>query len=198
MTTKDHKDGKLITFSKAFDTRAKILYTFSFFVYFIGATFFLRMLLTNENPPLGAIIVTVLGTIACYIAAYRYGNKALMSEKLFVNKNTLQLITQGMFSSSVRIYQVSDISNFRHLKKPEISDHTLAGQSFDYLGFQTEQKVINEMLGDNRLSFDWKGIEVTFGQDIYSWDFEELEILLSEITGNNLRDSKELERPASH
>ena len=50
------------------------------------------------------------------------------------------------------------------------------------------------MHGDNRMAFDWKGITVVFGQDVYSWDFEALQILLFEITGNDLRYTGEYEK----
>lgn len=194
MEIKDHKDGKLIILSKAFDSKGKALYFSYFLLFFIAATFFLRLLIAESNSPVGAIIVSILAAVAFYIAAYRFGNKALMSEKLFVNKQVLQLITQGIFQSVVKTYNLADISNLRHLKKAELTSHPLAGQSFDYLGFQTEQKVINEMYGDNRLAFDWKGITVVFGQEVYSWEFETLEVLLYDISGNDLRYNDEFEK----
>ena len=194
MEIKDDKDGKLVVFSKAFDSMGKALYFFYFLLFFVSATFFLKILLTEDNMSAGGIIVCILGVTGFYLAAYRFINKALMSEKLLINKKELQLIKEGMFGSHVRRYDVSDISNFRFLTKPELTTHPLAGQSFDYLGFQTEQKVISEMHGDNRLAFDWKGIPVFFGQDVYSWEFEALEILLFNITGNDLRYNDEFER----
>ena len=74
------------------------------------------------------------------------------------------------------------MSNFRHLEKSEISKHPLAGEQIDYLGFQTEQAVIDEMHGDKRLGFDYEGKKITFGENIYSWDFEKIIILIHEIT----------------
>ena len=186
MDVKDYADGKLISLSKGFDSRAKALYFFYFLVFFLSASLFLRSLLIEKNMALGAIIVSVLASIAFYIAAYRFINKAVQSEKLFVNGQVLELIKQGIFRSLVKTYKISDISNFRHLKKPELTNHPLAGQSFDYLGFQTEQKVISEMHGDNRLAFDWKGITVVFGQEVYSWDFEALQNLLRDIIGHDI------------
>ena len=55
-----------------------------------------------------------------------------------------------------------------------MAPHPLAGKSFDYLGFQTEQKVINEMYGDNRLAFDYNGRTISFGKNVYSWEFDEI------------------------
>jgi hypothetical protein len=75
-----------------------------------------------------------------------------------------------------------------------LTKHPLAGETFDYLGFQTEQKVISEMHGDNRLAFDYENKTVTFGENIYSWEFDELQILLYDITGNDFRYDDEFEK----
>ena len=172
----DSQDGKLITLSKAFDERAKILYAFYFVSFFCGGTIFLWVSL-DVIPSLGIKFLLLIFMVACYISAYRFLNKALMTEKIFFNNKELKIIKTGFINSSSSSFEISQISNFRHLDKPEVSDHPLAGQTFDYLGFQTEQKVINEMHGDNRLGFEYYGKTILFGQNIYSWQFEELKLL---------------------
>lgn len=62
------------------------------------------------------------------------------------------------------------------------------------MGFQTARQVINEMHGDNRIAFDYNGRMITFGENVYSWEFEELEVLLYEVTGNDLRYDDESEK----
>jgi hypothetical protein len=66
-----------------------------------------------------------------------------------------------------------------------MAKHQLAGESFDYLGFETQQQVINEMHGDKRLAFDYKGNTVTFGENVYSWDYDTLKEVLQEATGTD-------------
>jgi hypothetical protein len=197
MDVRDHKDGKIVYLSRAFDSKGKALYFAYFILFFIGGSLFLRLLVKKVDPSIGAAILGILFTGCFFLVAYRFLNKAFMLEKLFVNKQVLQLIKQGVFTSVVKTYKLSDISNFRHLAKPELTRHPLAGESIDYMGFQDGQKVINEMHGDNRLAFDWKGIPVVFGQDVYSWDFEALEVLLYEVTGNDLRYNDALEKNSS-
>jgi hypothetical protein len=63
-----------------------------------------------------------------------------MRDELFINKKELQLINQGILTENIRSYDITKISNFRHLDKPELTKHPLAGETFDYLGFQTEQR----------------------------------------------------------
>jgi hypothetical protein len=116
MITKDYKDGKTITFSKPLDSRAKILYAFYFLSFFTPATFFFYWLLTEYDNAIGAI-VGIIAVIAFYIAAFRFVNKAFMREELFINKKELQLKNQGILRENIRSYDITKISNFRHLVK---------------------------------------------------------------------------------
>ena len=177
MNVQDLNGRKLVTISKPFGNRAKILHLFYFILFFAAATIFLKLLITEaENA--GAIIVASLGTIAFYIAAYRFANKAVSAEKILVGENSIQIINQGLFKKSIKEYEVSRISNFRHLAQQQLSKHPLAGDNLDYLGFQTEQQVINNMHGENRLAFDYDGRTITFGDNIYSWEFDELSVII--------------------
>ena len=194
MITRDYKDGKIITFSKPLDSRAKILYAFYFLTFFASAILFFYLFLVEYNNSIGATIAVIIFVVAFCIAAFRFGNKAFMRDELFINKKELQLINQGILTENIRSYDITKISNFRHLDKPELTKHPLAGETFDYLGFQTEQKVISVMHGDNRLAFDYENNMVTFGENIYSWEFDELQILLYDVTGNDFRYTDEFEK----
>ncbi len=187
MTVKDYQDGKIITLSKAFDNRAKILNIIYFVAFSFAGLLFLNMAISTGTESIGLIIFTVVVIGVYLFAGYRFINKALQTEKLFVNKTNLTISKSGFLSQQNNFYDISQISNFRHLGKPTTTKHPLAGQSFDYLGFQTEQQVINEMYGDNRLAFDYNGRTIKFGENIYSWDFDQLEVLLYDITGNDFR-----------
>jgi hypothetical protein len=190
MHIKEHQDTKIITLSKALDSRAKILNIFYFIAYSSIVLFFISLIISAE-PDFTSIRVIigvtalVLFILVYFIAAYRFLNKAFQTETLIIDPNSIRLY-KGGFSKKSGIYDISLISNFRHLDKPTLTNHALAGQSFDYLGFQTQQQVINEMHGDNRLAFDYEGKTVAFGENIYSWDFEELAGILNEIAGRDL------------
>jgi len=194
MIIENDKDGKIITFSNPLDSRSKILYAFYSMSFFAAAGFFLYFLLTEQDLNVIALLVGIIGVAVFFIAGFRFGIKAFMREQLFINKKELQLINQSILLENIRSYDITKVSNFRHLKKPELTKHPLAGETFDYLGFQTEQKVISEMHGDNRLAFDYESKTITFGENIYSWEFEELEILLYDVTGNDLRYNDEFEK----
>ncbi len=106
-------------------------------------------------------------------------NNALRKESLLITPEKITLIKKSLYTTEKKEFDPKKISGFRHLGKPELTKHPLAGESFDYLGFQTEQQVINEMHGDNRLAFEYDGRTINFGENIYSWDFDELLVLLN-------------------
>jgi hypothetical protein len=188
ITVKNNKDGKIITLSKAFDTRDKILYIIYFAAFtFAGFIFLNEFIFSSAEITIGFILF-VLAVAGVYLfAAYKFINKALQTEKLHVTKTSLTISRKGLFFPQVNTFNAAFITNFRHLAKPEVSKHPLAGDSFDYLGFQTEQKVINEMHGDNRLAFDYNGRTIKFGENMYTWDFEQIEGLLYEVTEKDFR-----------
>ncbi|MFN4975974.1 MAG: hypothetical protein ACK5GV_12070 [Bacteroidota bacterium] len=194
MTVKDYKGGKIITLSKAFDTRAKLLNITYFLVFTVGACVFGVIGSSIVTSDIWFGMLAILVFTAYGIAGYKFINKSFQSEKIIIDKTSLTIIKRGIFFAKKDTYENAYISNFTHLDKPKITKHALAGQTFDYLGFQTEQAVINEMHGDNRLSFDYKGKRITFGENIYTWDFEELEILLYDITGNDFRYTDDFEK----
>ncbi len=189
MNIKDFPEGKIITLSKPFDTRGKILYIIKFSCFSIAAIAFVVTMFASSNS-IGLIIFAIVFGAVYLIAGYRFINKALQTEKLFIIKDSLTISRRGFLSHKASTYATAGISNFRSLDKPETTAHPLAGQTFDYLGFQTEQKVISEMHGDNRIAFDYNGKTVKFGENIYSWDFDEIERLICEVTGIDFRRGK--------
>jgi hypothetical protein len=167
MTVSTYKDGMLITLTKAFDSRLKILDVFYFAAYFFSGGAFL-MLFLSQNSTLFSSLVALFRAVGFFLAAYRFANRSARSEKIFIDKNKMPLIKQGLLRSRVRDFDLSKISDFRFVDKPELTRHPLAGDSFDYLGFQTQQEVINQMYGDNCLAFNYEGKTVTFCDDAYS------------------------------
>jgi hypothetical protein len=198
MKIKDSKSNKIICLSSSFDNRAKVL-NFVYFILFTAAGIAFIYLPFSEGGPYVFGMFVFVGIVSgIYLfAAYRFINKTLQTEKLIINKDTLTISRIGFFNKKVQTYEISKISNFRHLEKHQISKHQLAGESFDYLGFQTEQQVINEMHGDNRVAFEYDNKTIQFGENIYSWDFEELEIIFSNVTGKDFRTFKNLEKTYS-
>jgi hypothetical protein len=193
MTVKDYQEGKLIILSKSFDNRAKILNVFYFFVFTAAGIGFTGKMLDGNSltVPLGIFLFAMVGVFL--FAGYKFVNKALYSERILINKNNLTIIKTGL-TTQKNSYDNTLISNFRHLDIQEPTKHALAGQTFDYLGFQTEQAVINNMHGNDRLAFDYDGKTIKFGENVYTWDFEELNIVLFDVTEKDFRYHESYEK----
>lgn len=180
MTITPFKDGKLVVLSKPLGTRIKILSLFWYIVFFLTGGFILIRSFGLHHSSLANIFMLLLCT-ACFIASYRFANKAMETEQLIVDARRLCLIKRGLRPMTRKCFDLASISHFRHLEKPEYAKHPITGENYDYFGFQTTQKLIQEMHGDHRLAFDHDGTTVTFGEHIYSWEFDELAHLLAEF-----------------
>ena len=193
MKIEESKEGKLIILSKAFDTRPKVLN----FIYFLSFTacgiFFMVMVGPDAYRDWGALLFMVIASGIYLLAGYRFINKAIETEKILITKEHITISRNGLFSFRTNSYPVGSITDLTYLSKPELAPHPLAGKTFDYLGFQTEQAVINEMYGDDRISFLCGGKRVSFGENLYSWDFDELESLIFQITKTDLRRKETFE-----
>jgi hypothetical protein len=189
-----HQGGDRVQLSRPFDNRTKVLNFVYFLVFAVSGSAFI-LLISDTAGNSSDLVGLVIGALFCFIG-YKFLNKAFMSEELDIANGRLIIRRKGFLRSKEDVFEISGISNFRHLAMPELTKHNLAGDSFDYLGFQTEQKLINDLHGDNRVGFDYEGKFVSFGEEIYSWEFEQLEILLYDLTGNDLRydDNTEAER----
>jgi len=194
MKIQDHPNGKIATLSKSLDTRPKMLHLVYFTVFFLFGLLFFRMAWISERiDNTIQLILALLVPAFLFLLAYRFANKAVQTEKLIVSKDNLTLVKAGLFTSQKRSYDVKHIENFRHLAAVTVSKHPLAGDSFDYTGFQAREQLANSVHQDNRLAFDFKGSIIRFGENIYSYEFEDLQVILYEITGNDFRNIEALE-----
>lgn len=172
MTVQTFGHGSLIILSKPFDTRAKALFLAYCIVFAVGVVVPFGSLFYDYPTIVGTMLFLAFG-IAQLVGSYRFGRSAILQERVFIDAKEFILMEKG-FKMKREVFELASITHFRFLEKPEMAPHPLACESFDYLGFQTEQKVINEMYGDNRIAFDFEGKTFTFGKNIYSWDFDEI------------------------
>jgi hypothetical protein len=178
MIIKEKSGSTLVILESPLVGRPKWLYFFYSLVFLCGE---LVMLIAFwESTMTGISFFICLGLIiAFFIAMVRFGNRAFGSKKMWIDSQYLILTDKTLFGSNSQTFEKSKITKFIFHEKAELTDHPLAGQSMDYLGFQTEQKVINEMYGENRISFDYEdGKTIFFGKDLYSWDYEILKKIL--------------------
>jgi hypothetical protein len=190
---KNLRNGKVITLSSPLYSRARIL-DFSYAILFLVSSLGFGYLIFTNYDVLMAAIIAFLGTIACAIAFYRFINKATETEKLFVSKERLDIMNSTIFKRSSKSFVISEISDFKFNEREKYEPHPLKGETFDYLGFQTEQHVIQDLHSEGRISFTYRGRPFRFGKDVASWEFSQLEVLVYELTGNDLRYTDKFEQ----
>jgi hypothetical protein len=189
---KDYQDGKLITLSNYFEERGKYLFLVYALAFIYAGVLCLRFIIKELdfktiNTALAICFFLFAGIVlVTFFAAYRFLDRIFTKELIFANSKELKITKKKLFSAKTMIFQISGISNFRHLEAPKISTHQLAGESFDYLGFDTEQKVINQMHGDKYLSFIYNKKYILFGQDIYMWQYEKIKNTINDLSGNDI------------
>lgn len=162
--------------------------------FFVGTVAFGYLLLTEWSESIMASIIALIAVVGFSIAFYRFINKATETEKLFVNKHRLDIMVSSLFMVDRRSFLLADISDFKFLEKERFEPHPLKGETIDYLGFQTEQQVIQDLHSEGRASFVYNGRQVRFGKELVSWEFNELEVLLYDLTGNDFRYTDKYEQ----
>jgi hypothetical protein len=190
----DYQGGKLIRLSSPFSSRTRILdfvYAINFLVAAIAFTY---LFISEWHEVVMAAIIAVLGIVAFTIGFYRFINKATETEKIFINKKEFEIINSSLLKVDKKSFLIGNISDFRFLEKERYEPHPLKGETFDYLGFQTEQQVIQDLHSEGRASFIYNGRQVRFGKELASWEFNELEVLLYEASGNDLRYTDKYEQ----
>jgi hypothetical protein len=181
MTIKDTGDGYLVLLSKPMDSRPKLLHFFWFILFFFTGGRFIHEAIHGESA--GPVVFACAVSVLFFVLSYRFINKAYLSEQLFIGRGELRLIKKN-FTTRVRVFSMADVSQFRHLGKTPATEHPLKGQTFDALGFQTQQELIKDLGGNGRMAFDYQGRVVVFGENVYSWEFERLAALVAAAGGD--------------
>lgn len=190
----DYQGGKHIRLSPPYNSKPRILDFFYAFNFLIGTIGFSYLLLANWRDSIMGSILAILAIVAFAIGFYRFINKATEMEKLFINPQSLVIVNSSLFKVDKKSYLLANISDLKFLEKELYEPHPLKGETFDYLGFQTEQKVIEDLHSEGRVSFLYNGRQVRFGKDLASWDFNNLEVLLYDLTGNDFRYTDKYEQ----
>ncbi len=190
----DYQAGKQVRLSPPYSSKARILDFFYAFNFLAGTIGFSYLLLTTWNDSFMASIIALLGIVAFAIASYRFINKATEMEKLFINPQRLDIVNSSLFKVSKKSFLLADISDFKFLEKERYEPHPLKGETFDYLGFQAEQEVIQDLHSEGKVSFLYNGKQIRFGKDLASWEFNDLEVLLYDLTGNDFRYTDKYEQ----
>ncbi len=189
---KNYQSEQSIILSSYFGERSKYLFLAYSLAFIAIGSACLKFIISETNfKELDTVFVILLLiflgiSIVSFIAAYRFLARVFTKELFIITGDEIQITKTRLFKRNTRVFKLSGISNFKHIQTSELTKHPLAGNSFDYFGFETEQKVINEMHGDNCLSFIYNNKLILFGDNVYVWQFEDLKKRVKDITGKDI------------
>lgn len=189
MNMSEEGGKKVITLSKAFDSAAKVLSYINFFAFSCFTILLFRALWKelDGRPVFILVVMELVGLIVVMIGGYRFLRRATWKEILMIDKDHLIVKKGSLVGMKTFDFPISELSRFRFLSKQDLTPHPLAGQSMDYLGFDTEQKLVNEVHGDDLMAFDYRGKYFSFGQNTASWEYDEIADLVMQVSGRDIR-----------
>lgn len=171
MEKKYTAEGTLFILEHPFDGRGKWLFILYAALFLLPGFGFIYLISAFWIGPVVELLIPIgLGT-ACFIIGFRYLTSAWRKDTLLITSDKIILTEQKGFQKMQRSFSRTGIDDIRFLEKPELTPHPLAGKTFDYLGFQVQDQVINEMFGDHRISFQYEDQTISFGRKLFSWDY---------------------------
>ena len=129
---------------------------------------------TNGDGP-SFFMFIILAIFAIYYLMIRQIFKSMNEfETIIFDGENLEIRNGKFYKVVSRAFKIDEIKDLKHIDEKERSEHPLSTDSFDYLGFQTEQKTIEQFHKDDRVQFIYNGADITFGKDLMSWELDDL------------------------
>lgn len=177
MTSMDIKpmgNGTMIILNQAFGNRVKLLNLFYGIVLFLmGHLFLIEYIRSNHNDHY-SVIFFVIVPILLYIISFRFINKAILSEKLFIGSREFRIIRKKMFGSKSISFETRKIVNLRYFENKFQETQRKSGSLTKLTFFKLNDPLIDQLDSDNRIFFDYENQTVSFGSGIVSFEFDEI------------------------
>ena len=176
----------LITLGNRTSGRIRALYLVEFvFTLAMATIFLLQALPLNHNfihwaACIGASFIYLL-------AANRFLARMFFNERLLLDQQSFTIIKKSLFSQNIKRYDWRQIGTLHYEGKGRKTDHPLKGMCYDYLGFETQEHLIQSLHHNGNLYFDTNEGRVYFASGVYSWDAEEMVQLMKLYIGSSLQ-----------
>ena len=190
-------DYLLIELDNRINSRIKALFWAEFLLTVGMATIFIVEAFVASDSYLN-FIAAIAATILYFIAAYRFLSRMFLNEKLLLDKEHLLIITNTPFSKKIKTYKWQNIGPLHYIGKTPKTDHPLKGSSFDYLGFDTQEHLIQSLHHEGNMYFNYEGEQVPFAKSVYSWDAEEMIQMMKIFSGSKLKLGPEWQQMLVH
>ncbi len=176
----------LIRLGNRTDKRVRALYIAELIFTGCMATIFMLQAMPLRHSTVH--IVACVGASAIFmLAAYRFLSRIFYDEQLLLDQRSLTIIRKTFFGKNIRKYDWREIGALHYEGKPKKADHPLKGHSFDYLGFDTQDHLIQSLHHNGNMYFDSYEGRVYFASGVYSWNAEEMVQLMKLYIGSSLQ-----------
>jgi hypothetical protein len=179
-------DYILIDLGNRVNTRVKALYYAEFILTACMATI-LMLKISAVSDGFINWLAAILTTTLYALAAYRFFSRMFFTEKIVIDVDSLLIVNTTPFSKKIKRYEWKQMGPLHYVGKTPKTDHPLKGKSFDYLGFETQEHLIQSIHHEGNLYFNYEGFPVRFARCVYSWDAEEMIQMIKIHSGSKLR-----------
>jgi hypothetical protein len=182
----------LVKLGNRIEPRIRFLFIAEFLLTSGLATIFLV-----RSLPLSTSVVHwvtgIASSVIYLLAAYRCFSRIFFKETLLADQHGLTIIRRTPFFQQTTRYSWHNMGAIHYVGKHVKTDHPLKGKSFDYLGFETQEHLIQSLHHKGNLFFCYAGEEVRFARGVYSWDAEKLVYMIQLYAGAVFRLGPEWE-----
>jgi hypothetical protein len=166
--------------------RIRALYLVEFMVTSGMATLFLLQGLSFGNAPLR--LIAGIGAASLYIlAAHRLLSRLFFRETVKLDNLSITFVRRTLLSKHVHRYFWWQTGMLHYEGQKEKTDHPLKGGCYDYFGFETQERLVQNLHNPGNLYFDTPEGRVYFAAGVYSWDAEEMVQMMKLFIGPSIR-----------
>ena len=179
-------DHLLVVMGNRLNGRIKALF-WAEFLFTVGmASIFINEAFAIQGNVVKWLILLASGAMYM-LAGYRFFSRILYTEKIFLDADTITIVKRSPFSQQSHTYQWQHIGPVHYIGHQAKTDHPLKGYCFDYMGFETQERLIQNLHQEGNMYFNHNGNPVLFGKNVFSWDAEEMVRMMQLYAGNNMR-----------
>lgn len=174
-------------------TRMRILYIFEFLFTTGLASILLVKSLALTNHLL--LWINITGSSALYfLAGRRFLQRIYLAESIILDGQNISFVKKTLLSKKVKQYDWRELGPLHYEGQIKKTDHPLKGKTFDYLGFETHEHIIQILHKNGNLYFDTPEGRLYFAVGVYSWHAEEMVQIMRLYMGTYLRLGPEWEQ----
>lgn len=167
--------------------RIKVLFVFEGFILLcLGINYVPKLFELELRQDFIAILLFTAIEILTIFGGIRLVIKVFDQEKIIVSPETFKIKIRKWLRTRTKEYLLDEITDISYAGYTTKTDHPLKGQSYDYLGFETREMEITKLHDDGNLRLTQGNKTIVFGQNINTWDAQQISNVLSSLTDGRL------------